>query len=92
MIGKPSQQLTLPHGSLALALASPIINHSERPLVILFARLTHQHQLHRLTMTWAYTYQVHQTSNIMLDLLMICAFFVGLGLWVASVVKVVELG
>jgi len=43
-------------------------------------------------MTQAYTRQVHQTSNITLDLLAIRAFFVGLGPWVASVVEVVELG
>jgi hypothetical protein len=66
MICKRSQQLTLPRprGSLALALTltSPIIYHGKRPLGILLLGLTQQHQLHRLTMTWAYARQI--TSNL----------------------------
>jgi len=89
-------QLTLPHGSLALAgrlaltLASPIIDQGKRPLAILSIGLTHQCQLHRSS--WTNTCQLPETSNIVPDLPVFRAFFVGQGPWVASVEKLVELG
>ncbi len=94
MIGKPCRQLTLLRGSLALALAltlaSPIINQGKRPLAILPVGLTHQHQLHRLS--WANACQLPETSNMVPDLPVFHAFFIGQGPWVASVEELVELG
>jgi len=79
MIGKPCRQLTLPRGSLALALAltlaSPIVDQGKRPLAILPAALTRQCQLHRSS--WANACQLPETSNIVPDLPVFRAFFVG---------------
>ena len=94
MIGKPCRQLTLPRGSLALALAltlaSPIVDQGKRPLAILPVGLTRQRQLHRSS--WTNTCQLPETSNMVPDLPVFRAFFVGRGPWVAGVEELVELG